>query len=99
MLTIHKEQVEYFNDHAKSQFIKKILKTFTNSNYEEIERIVNESISFLIKLEADVTKYVHLYLDNKSVFESKPKWMINVLDNDYYSAEDKINQLEVNLKE
>ncbi|MEZ5198029.1 MAG: hypothetical protein R2764_17070 [Bacteroidales bacterium] len=99
MFTISKEQIDYFNEEAKTQFIKKMLNKHSNSNYSEIEKIVNESLYFLIKLETDVTKYIQLYLENKPIFESKPKWMLNVLDNDYYSPEDKLTQIELSLNE
>lgn len=99
MLTIYKDQLDQFNNYLKVQFVEETLKEYDESTFNEIAGIVEEALSYLINSENSVRKYVELYMQNETIFLSKPKWMINVLNNESYLAEDKLIHIERSLKE
>jgi hypothetical protein len=99
MLTIRKEQMTFFEDYFLNKYIREMLNSYPESNYGQIRSIITEAFHYHIESEDLVSEYIDLYITNPSSFESKPAWMINTLQNEIYSAEDKLEHIERTLTE
>jgi hypothetical protein len=97
MLVIKREQMAQFEEYVKSRFIQSILEEHVSSDYNQIKHIVDEAMNYKIESEILVAKYIELYLQNIAVFTSKPSWMLNVLQNEFYTNEDKLSHVERNI--
>ena len=97
MLIITKAQRAQLDKYFLDQFASKAVKNFPDSSFEEVLYITNEALNYKVDLEQFVLKYISLYLTYKSEFSNKPFWIKNILEDNSFSTEDKLEHIERNL--
>lgn len=78
----------------KVNFARQMTANFNDKSPDELLAIINEAISFAIRKEGLVKKYIGLYISHTDVFINKPKWLKYVLNENVFLADDKMSFIE-----
>ena len=81
----------------KLKFADRMREYFGGMTQEELLSIINEALSFDIKKEDIVQRYIAAYIHFREVFMNKPYWLRYVLKGDAFREEDKLDFIEKKL--